>query len=140
VSLFYKIPDEIMQLPPMKADQVTELSAHAKSFLLNLAHTAHSESERLLQAASDSSSDVGETFSWDALKLILSVLAPGTVHPWIEPPTFKVPGVCILFNFLFVHVLVFVFDRFLFIIIVVLCVYVCVWYEMFCFSDELACG
>ena len=107
----------------MEADQVTELSASARVFLLNLAQIAHNESERPIQPQEDSDSSSssseaegnggsgggagdGRLLTWDALKLILSVLSADTEYPWNDPPSFKVRNFdfsdCILNFFLFI--------------------------------------
>lgn len=64
---------------------------------MNLAQIAYNECERPLQAESadrdgenSSGSEVEETLTWDALKIVLSVLAADTEDPWSDPPSFKV--------------------------------------------------
>ena len=85
-------PDEITTLPELQPNQVTELSASARSFLLNLAQIAYNECERPLQpdSADGSGSEVEESLTWDALKIVLSVLPADTEDPWSDPPSFKV--------------------------------------------------
>ena len=93
--IFYRptkqIPEEITKVPDLKANQVTELSASARTFLLNLAQIAHNESERPIEPTdSDSASEVEDSLTWDALKVVLSVLSSDTEYPWHDPPSYKV--------------------------------------------------
>eukprot|EP00601_Ochromonadales_sp_CCMP2298_P020292 CAMPEP_0173324208 /NCGR_PEP_ID=MMETSP1143-20121109/30931_1 /TAXON_ID=483371 /ORGANISM="non described non described, Strain CCMP2298" /LENGTH=750 /DNA_ID=CAMNT_0014268231 /DNA_START=156 /DNA_END=2408 /DNA_ORIENTATION=+ len=93
-SLNIMIPDEICVPPELATDQVTELSPPAREFLLHLAQIAYNESERPTQPeAEDSSTDEGGEreclLTWDALRLILSVLSTDTDDPWMDPPSFK---------------------------------------------------
>eukprot|EP00598_Pedospumella_elongata_P001125 CAMPEP_0184983352 /NCGR_PEP_ID=MMETSP1098-20130426/12587_1 /TAXON_ID=89044 /ORGANISM="Spumella elongata, Strain CCAP 955/1" /LENGTH=753 /DNA_ID=CAMNT_0027507163 /DNA_START=177 /DNA_END=2435 /DNA_ORIENTATION=- len=90
------IPEEITQLPELRPNQVTELSSSARTFLLNLAQIAYNECERPLQPEStdrdgenSSGSELEETLTWDALKIVLSVLSAETEDPWSDPPSFK---------------------------------------------------
>lgn len=89
---FDKIPEEIATAPELAANQVTELSASARSFLLSLAQIAYNESQPPIAPDSDSSSEVEDSLTWDALKVVLSVLATDTdtQDPWSDPPSFKV--------------------------------------------------
>lgn len=77
-------------MPELAANQVTELSASARGFLLNLAQIAYNECERPLAPESDSASEVEDSLTWDALKIVLSVLSSDTQDPWSDPPSFKV--------------------------------------------------
>ncbi len=77
-------------MPELLPDQVTELSPAARQFLLNLAQIAYNECERPLQPESDSSSEVEDSLTWDALKIVFSVLGADTEDPWSDPPSFKV--------------------------------------------------
>ena len=77
---------------PKKSDnQLYELSPDAISFLLKLARHAYQENTRPIKSDSDSSSDVEECLTAEALRSIFTTaLAPGENHPWIDPPTHKV--------------------------------------------------
>ena len=96
-----QVPVEISDFPETEPYQVTELSPSARMFLLNLAHAAHNESEHAVLGSeqADSSDDFAsedeaastERLTWDALKLVFSVLpAADEQHPWADPPSFKV--------------------------------------------------
>lgn len=93
-------------MPELRDNQVTELSASARAFLLNLAQIAYNECERPLAPESDSASEVEDSLTWDALKIVLSVLSADTLDPWSDPPSFKVCVHSAAFEFLFMNIMV----------------------------------
>lgn len=88
-ALWVQIREDVTRLPKLAADQVTELSAEARDFLLGLAHSAYNESERPAHE-NDSGGETKSHLTWDALHSILSVIPADVVHPWSQPPAFLV--------------------------------------------------
>lgn len=89
-QLNFEIPPEVLRLPKKSDNQLYELSPDAISFLLKLARHAYQENTRPIKSDSDSSSDVEECLTAEALRSIFTTaLAPGENHPWIDPPTHK---------------------------------------------------
>ena len=84
------MPEEITKTPELRADQVPELSAAARTFLLRLAQIAYNECEHPVRPESDGASEVEDALTWDALRLVLSVLSADSDDPWIDPPAYKV--------------------------------------------------
>ena len=82
--------------PPIKSDQVYELSHGATEFLLQLTRIAYHECEAILPLVENDGTDGGtndEQLTWEGLKWILSVLASDfndSSCPWNDPPSFKV--------------------------------------------------
>jgi len=85
--------------PPIKSDQVYELSSGATEFLLQLTRIAYQECEAILPLVESDGTDGGtndgheEQLTWEGLKWILSVLASDfndSSCPWNDPPSFKV--------------------------------------------------
>ena len=82
--------------PPIKSDQVYELSNGATEFLLQLTRIAYHECEAILPLVENDGTDGGtndEQLTWEGLKWILSVLASDfndSSCPWNDPPSFKV--------------------------------------------------
>lgn len=75
----------------LKDGQCFELSPEAISFLLKLARHAYQENTRPIKLDSDSSSDLEECLTAEALRSIFATaLEPGESHPWMDPPAYKV--------------------------------------------------
>jgi hypothetical protein len=85
------MPPEMLRLPRVKRGQIFELSEPATNFLLNLARNAYSDNTRPIKSAdSDSTSEIEECLTDEALKWIMSVLPETASNPWVNPPNFQV--------------------------------------------------
>lgn len=87
---------ELQTVAELKDGQCFELSPEAVSFLLKLARHAYQENTRPIKLDSDSSSDLEECLTAEALRSIFATaLEPGESHPWMDPPAYKVYIVCV---------------------------------------------
>ncbi len=91
------MPPEVQRLPDIKDTQSFELSPDAISFLLKLARHAYQENSRPIKSDSDSTSDIEECLTAEALRWIFATaLSPGESHPWSDPPTYKVKSAIVI--------------------------------------------
>eukprot|EP01039_Chlorochromonas_danica_P004509 gene4509-4945_t len=88
-DLNLQIPKEITIPPPLRDDEVAELTDDAKAFLLSLARNAYTENEKPINPDSDSNSEIEDCLTWEALRFIWSTLTTEDNMPWAHPPNYN---------------------------------------------------